>query len=155
MRDQKPTRACVRVAAHTHRTRTHARAQMASSDPAPAAKYEAGRPPVRAYRGLDEALSMPKKLDEWYGATSMTSRSIVAYIQKRMDHITPGAAMDYGITSDADWQRMFDRVVVMLDHGEDAARQLHRQRVHDRALEGYVRVVTEMDAEANGERARA
>lgn len=90
-------------------------------------KYQARRPPVRKYKDLDEVKSIPDKLKEWYGTGGMTSSTIVAYIENRVDFITPPAAVDYGIETDSDWQRVFERVVGLLERGENAARVLHQE----------------------------
>lgn len=78
-------------------------------------------PPVRGYASLQEAMSCPDKLKERYGRGDMSSCSVVAYVEGVMDFISPSAAIDFSVASEADWQVIRDRVIDLLESGQNAA----------------------------------
>ena len=78
-------------------------------------------PVVRGYESLQEAMSVPDKLKEMYGRGDMSSCSVVAYVEGVMGFISPSAASDFSVASEADWQVIRDRVIDLLESGQNAA----------------------------------
>jgi len=76
-------------------------------------------PPVRMYASLQEAMSCPEKLKERYGRGDMSACSLVAYVEGGMDFISPLAAVDFSVNSEAGWQVIRDRVIDLLKRGEN------------------------------------
>jgi len=90
--------------------------------PPPATKsFVMEMPPVRGYASLQEAMSFPDKLSQRYGRGDMSSCSVVAYVEGVMDFISPSAAVDFHVSSEADWQVIRDRVIDLLEQGKNAA----------------------------------
>ena len=84
-----------------------------------ASSYATEPPPVGRERTLQEVMATRDAFDEWYGNGSMTSCSLVAYIEKKVGHISPGAAADYGVS--ANWPELRERVIALLEAGDNAA----------------------------------
>lgn len=90
--------------------------------PPPATKsFVMEMPPVRGFASLQEAMSFPDKLSQRYGRGDMSSCTVVAYVEGVMDFISPSAAVDFHVSSEADWQVIRDRVIDLLEQGKNAA----------------------------------
>ena len=51
----------------------------------------------------------------------MSSGSLVGYVEGAMEFITPSAAADFGIATEADWKATRDRIIDLLGSGKNAA----------------------------------
>jgi hypothetical protein len=78
-------------------------------------------PLVRGYASLQEAMSCPDKLKERYGRGEMSACSLVAYVEGVLDFISPSAADDFYVESEPGWQVIRDRVIDLLESGQNAA----------------------------------
>jgi len=91
---------------------------QATAFPPASVKYNMAKPPIRR-QTLEEVMGVDVCKGLSPDFPSATAARIVAYILKMVNYITPGPAADYSVHDNRQWCEVRDRVIVMLESGND------------------------------------